>query len=503
MNSSKDLQKELQRLETIDGLPAIELPCPGRTLGEFAEDVGSLLAQDGIYQRGGLAFRVVESTQKLEAVGPQFFRTWAEQRVRLYKTHHGQQDSKISLKQSMTIDTANALVVSPQFLGSLPTLARFQPVRMPVVKDGGHLELLSVGYDTETETLTSSAGTEYNTQLPFTEAVEFLDRMLCDFPFADDRSKAVSIASMLTVYAGGVIPKHATTPAFIYQANAEGSGKTTLAKLSGAPYGAIDCKPAPTTETEWQKRLLALTMSGRRVVLLDNLRGHLNSPSLEAYLTATRYGDRVLGQSKEFEGDADAVLLVTGNGLTVTPDMRRRVLVCELFMRELRAEDRTFKYRLDDPALLKLQPDILASLWALVRNWDSKGRPKASRRNASFPAWCDTIAGMVEAAGFACPTTPAELETGGDTDTRDISRLGDKMLDGTRYTFSEITDLCAENGFFERLTDQTEADGQLTRSAKSILSKTLLRYDGRTITEGHTFHIAGKGHSRKFYLEAS
>ena len=32
-----------------------------------------------------------------------------------------------------------------------------------------------------------------------------------------------------------------------------------------------------------------------RLAIFDNVKGHLNSPSLEAYLTATSYGDRILG----------------------------------------------------------------------------------------------------------------------------------------------------------------------------------------------------------------
>ena len=37
----------------IDGKPAVELPCPGRPLGDFAADVGRLLAGSGVYDRGG------------------------------------------------------------------------------------------------------------------------------------------------------------------------------------------------------------------------------------------------------------------------------------------------------------------------------------------------------------------------------------------------------------------------------------------------------------------
>jgi hypothetical protein len=72
--------------------------------------------------------------------------------------------------------------------------------------------------------------------------------------------------------------------------------------------------------------------------------------------------------SKEFSGEAGAVVLLTGNQLTVSPDMRRRALMIELFMQELRAEDRQFRRILDETAMLEMQPRLLAALWALVRS---------------------------------------------------------------------------------------------------------------------------------------
>lgn len=485
--------------ETINGLPAIELPCPGRPIGEFAADVGKMLRDAGVYARGGHAFRVDAKKAKLEAVDPQWLRTWAEKSVSLFKLSRGRDGQQIRLPHSMALDTAKALVSADQFLEELPELKRFLPVRMPAVRKSGRVELLPKGFDGESLTLTDPNGQDYAADLDPEEGKKIIADTLREFPFAGDRDRAAAVAAMLTVYAGGILPEGATVPAFAYLANAEGSGKTTLATLAGIPYGAITAQPAPTTETEWAKKLLALVMSGKRLTILDNVRGHLNSPSLEAYLTATRYGDRVLGVSKEFEGEADAVVLITGNGLTVTPDMRRRCIFVELFMEELRAEDRTFSKRLDAPAMMELQPILLAALWSLVRGWDEAGRPGPSRDNASFPRWAETIGGVVEWSGFGCATGPAELENGGDTDTRDISKLGEVMPPGERKTFSEVVELCSQKGLFERFTENRDGD-ELTRSAKTGFSKTLKKYDKRTVALGKRFEIDGKGHGRRYLV---
>ena len=364
------------------------------------------------------------------------------------------------------------------------------------------LELLPHGFDSESLTLTDPNGCRYALDLDPDAGCSIIEDTLAEFPFPDARSKAAAIAAMLTVFAGGILPDGSTAPCFVYLANAEGSGKTTLATLAGIPYGALAAKPAPTSEAEWAKRLLALVMSGQRLVILDNLRGHLNSPSLEAYLTATHYGDRILGVSKEFEGEADAVILITGNRLSLTPDMRRRSIFIELFMSELRAEDRSFKRRLDSPAIMDIQPDLLAALWALVRKWDEAGRPGTARINASFPRWSEIIGGIVECAGFECPTAPAEIEDGGDTDTRDIAALGDAMETGERLTFAELAEKCTELGLFERFTGDRDGE-ELSRKAKSAFPKALKPYSGRTIAPGKTFVVDGKGHSRRYEVRTS
>ena len=297
-----------------------------------------------------------------------------------------------------------------------------------------------------------------------------------------------------------MLPAASTNPAFIYLANAEGSGKTTLAQLAGIPYGVCEAESKPATEEEWQKTLLALVMGGARLLLLDNLKGHLNSPSFEAYLTATKFSGRILGVNKKFSGEADAVVLLTGNRLTVSPDLRRRCVFVELFMQELRAEDRVFKRRLDPPAMLEMQPGLLEALWCMVRGWDQAGRPPASKINSSVPRWSEVIAGIVEWAGFACPSVPADIEDGGDTDTRDIAKLGDAMTPGEEMKFSTVCDLIAAMGLFERFADELDADGATGLKARKGLSVALKTFAGRMVAPGRRFMAEGKGHQRRYVI---
>ena len=487
-------------LHTINDKPALQLPGDGRPIGDFASELGVLLAEKSIFARKGCAFTLDAEGQKLEPATSTWLRSWAENHVSCYKVRRGNSD-EIQLAATMNEDTARVVLQAPQFLDCLRRVERFHPCRMPIVRQDGKLELLPEGHDSERATFTAP-GAAYSLDMSADESHEVINQAFAEFPFAEDggRSKAVAIAAMLTVYAGGIMPEGSTRPVFLYLGNAEGTGKTTAARLAGITYGAVAVEPAPTSEDEWQKKLLSAVIGGRRLLVLDNLKGHLNSPAFEAYTTASHYSGRILGVSKEFSGEACATIFVTGNNLSISPDMRRRSLIVELFMRELRAEDRRYAQRLDDPALLELRPRLLAACWALVRAWDKAGRPVSSRMNSSFPRWCDTIGGVVENAGYACPTAPAEIDGMGDTDTRDIAKLTTEMGSGTRYMFSEIVELCSTHGLFERFTVDTDYTGGMNRSAKAALPRVLQRYNERFVIPGLKFFVEGKGHARRYFV---
>jgi len=487
------------QLETINGKPALQLPGDGRTIGEFANEIGGMLAEQAIFARQGCAFALNFAGEKLEPALPSWLRTWAEQSVAPYVLKKNRDGEALKLARTMSDDTARTVLVSPQFLSRLRRVEFFNPCRLPVMRGNGKIELLPPGFDLESLTYTHEDAPEVM-PMETAKAKAVIAELLEEFAFADDggRSKAVAVAAMMTVFASRLLPKGALRPCFIYMGNAEGCGKTLLARLACVPYAAADVRGAPATEEELEKVLLSAVIGGRKVLLLDNLKGHLNSAKLEGFLTAPRYTGRILGLSKEFSGDVDTTVLLTGNRLTITADLRRRTLFVELFMRELRAENRHFNRILDDAAVNEKRPQVLSALWQFIRAWDEAKRPKASRENTSFPRWCDTIAGIVEHAGYGCPTVPAEIEGAGDTDTADISKLGELLELRRRYEFSDIVRLAESAGLFERFTSKIEDDGNLSRSAKSGFAKLLLTYHGRYVTQQKRFTVEHTGRNRRF-----
>jgi hypothetical protein len=164
-------------------------------------------------------------------------------------------------------------------------------------------------------------------------------------------------------------------------------------------------------------------------------------------------------------------------------------------MQQERAEDREFRRILDDGELIAMRPEILAALWALVREWELAGRPKASRAHSSFPRWAEMIGGIVEFAGYGCPLESPEIQSAADVDGADMRELVKLFSDDQSKNFDEVVCIAREHGLFERLIG---TDGELKAAEKSRFGKLLKRYDQRIFDGSMRFVVDGKGHTRRF-----
>jgi hypothetical protein len=274
--------------------PKVELPCDGRLLSQFAAEIGGHLKTCGLYERGGLAFIVNQQQNGLEVITPQMLRTLVENHLVCYRIRNAG-ENEISLDRTMSEGDAKGVLSAQQFLRRLPKLEKLASTRLPVMRADNKIELLPEGYDSESLTLTI-VQCEYDETLPLSEARNRIDDLPSEFCFADKgRSKAVAIAAKVTLFGIRLLPKGALRPVFIYLANAEGAGKTILAKCAISPvHGGVDTEGAPKDKTEIAKELLTAVMEGRSYTLLDNCKGHLDSAQLEAFVTSVRWKGRIL-----------------------------------------------------------------------------------------------------------------------------------------------------------------------------------------------------------------
>lgn len=495
----------MAQVSSIDGLlnssrPKIRLAQAERLLSDFASDLGHALKDHMVFNRGGIP--VVLKLGRLQLLTPEALRTWAEQHVVCY-TQKFSQAGVLELKQTMSTDHARGVLESVQFMKELRPLRHVNPVPLPIMRPSGSIELLPVGYDKVSETLTLPSELKTERSMTIDSARAVIDDLLAEFCFASDdgKSKSVAISAMLTVFGRGLLPSKSLAPCFLYLANAEGAGKTLLASCAVFPvHGAPKTEVMPERNEELDKRLTANVVEATGYLLFDNVKRHLDFPALEAFATSTIYKGRLLGHSREVFAEHSTTVLITGNGMTTSPDQRRRSLICELFMEQERPEERKFRRILDMPALVERRGELLSALWALVRYWDESGRPPSTGTYCGFERWAETIGGIIECAGWKSPLGFTTTVSGGDVDTADIRELSGAMTIGVPMKFGEVVGLCRTLGLFERTVP---GDGMLDQNQKSTLGKLLAHYHGRLMPARRRFLMEGKGHARRYVVRDS
>jgi hypothetical protein len=270
------------------------------------------------------------------------------------------------------------------------------------------------------------------------QAVEALIQLwepVRDFPFVAAEDRGVMLAAMLTAVLRASLP---TAPGFAFDAPAAGSGKTLLAKVVGIlAIGAEPSISAPAgQEEEMRKRLFASLREGARVVLWDNLQEPLRGASIDSFLTAPSFSDRILGVSETATLPNRALFLCTGNNLRLAGDTCRRVLLARIDPKSETPYARDFKV---DPAaevLLKREELVVAAL-TIVRAYITAGSPRMGRgRTASFEQWDDFVrqpllwlsdvaATSSSAPTLADPLNVVERQFSEDPETQKLGALMD------------------------------------------------------------------------------
>jgi hypothetical protein len=465
------------------GKPTIRLPGNNHYLSVFADELGSILASKGFYNFNSTCAKI-ELNPKLRCyepvtISPQAFRTIIEAYCVPFALSKKDRDF-VRFNKSLSVDHATATLASPNFLSKLPVLNALNSIPLPVRRADGQIELLPEGYDAISGIFTVK-DSSYIPNLPFTQAKTFITHLLgevCFQPQDKERGAAVVLAQMLTLFCTHLLPLDAVRPGFLFSANAEGCGKTTLALLAIIPrLGYAPAASAPTEEEEMRKEILAVALTACPVFFLDNVRHHLASESLERLMTSPTIQGRILGQSREITLPNALTVIITGNGATISPDLRRRLRQVELFLVESKPEDHIFRNPLEIQDIITHSPKIRSALWSLVSDWFQSGSPAPTRKLPSFSAWSDIVAAIVEHAGFRSPCLdPANLNYSGDRDSIDMQKLVDAMVPLKQYKFSELVDLAHDHELFGSLID---AENPLDNKAKISFGYFLRKNNGR------------------------
>jgi hypothetical protein len=255
------------------------------------------------------------------------------------------------------------------------------------------------GYDKKTQVFLTLE-TNLPAPVPITPTMEMvMESLRCiwkpfkDFPFTTSVSRGVYLAALLTTVCRKSLP---TAPAFATDAPKAGTGKSLLSSAIGQLLQGYE--PTITTDVhddEMRKRITSYLIEGQNVMIVDNITEAFSSKTLEAFLTASEFGDRVLGSSRTVSYPNRMMTIFNGNNISFAGDLNRRVLRTRLDANTENPHERQFE--LDVLEYVKEHRlDMVLALLTLIRGYLTLGqeyRPKTGM--ASFNDWSRLVRGTV------------------------------------------------------------------------------------------------------------
>ena len=264
----------------------------------------------------------------------------------------------------------------------------------------------------------------------FADAIKVYEKPLnlqvvdLESPPGEDESAA--LAAILT---GVCRPSLWLAPAIVARApsiSGSGTGKGLIARgFSALSFGT---KPqaltAGGTPEEFDKRISAALIGAAETLFLDNINGQtLKSDVLASALTERPCQVRPLGRSVMVPLNVSTLVLITGNGLTLSEDMARRCIITELDACLEDPEQRPFKNDFIED-VLRQRGDLLRAVLTIWRwgrqneNGLTKGKPFGS-----FSQWCRWVRDPLLTLGCRDPAERIAATKANDPRRRAIAEI--------------------------------------------------------------------------------
>ena len=244
------------------------------------------------------------------------------------------------------------------------------------------------------------------------DALACLKALLVEFPLVDEVSRSVALSGLITPIVRGAL---SVAPLHLFKANTAGSGKSYLVDTASAIAAGRPCPVAAAgqDDTETEKRLAGLLLSGFPLVSLDNVNGEIGGDLLCQAIERPLIRVRRLGASDIIEIESRATVFATGNAARVRGDMTRRTVVADLDAKMERPELREFKA---DPVVTVMNDRgrYVSACLVVVRAYILAGCPDLLPPIASFSDWSGLVRSSLVWLGCADPA--ASMETAREDD---------------------------------------------------------------------------------------
>ena len=328
------------------------------------------------------------------------------------------------------------------------------------------------------------------------EAAHYLtSELLHDFPFVSMADLCHAIAMLLLPFVRRAI--HGPTPMHLLEAPAAGSGKSLLAELVQLVFSGV--ATATTTgrdEEETRKKITSLLDRGERIIVMDNVRGGLDSAQIASALTSTIWTDRALGSNRMVPAPNRAVWIFTGNNLDLSLELARRSIRVRIDAETDRPFERAgFKHDPIREWTLEHRPELIAAALTLIQNWKARGRVPGAKRLGSFEAWSACLGGIFAASAFpGFLENQEELYEQSDSKSADWTafvELWGRELGTGQFSSKELAEFAVRNDMLSELLGDESSRVQAIRMGKQ------LRRHRDTTTRQFKIVAARDGHQKQ------
>jgi hypothetical protein len=505
----------------------VELPRLGRSFSVFATDIAVVVAaaaqhraayfqavpsfhkikvpnifmwcvKDGIF--GEIVYhspRKGFSSPEFRVISPEELVTLIEDYVELFSfTKMGMQTNSMSAAQ------AKVLIASRAFRQALPKVNKILSYSIPLSIDSNpaaradYCELAQAGFhnyeDPSGETVHYYCGQTLDFFISLSEAKAVLESLYAEFGFVDDDcSKAHAIAHLITPFVQAIMGWRKRSPMWLFTADSPRSGKDYLAMISPIVHENFAIQDSPLEdESEVKRRITSSLVAGRRFMHFANCRGEVNSPSLEAAITAEYWSDRLIGYSTSVKIPNEILFSMSFNGeLPMTLDLIARSRRVRLSHKGASANSRTFrvpnlhtiignyipKKGVTNPRTALCQRNVIAALAALLKNWTLNKCP-SGKTLTSYPEWSRVVGGIMDCAGLGDPCTidSAEIFEGLSESNIALTRVGVALALETAprwFTSQELLHICSANGELAKAITNSKAAVQRLGQRLASLAK--------------------------------
>jgi hypothetical protein len=245
-----------------------------------------------------------------------------------------------------------------------------------------------------------------------------------DLALPPARDESAFLVALLTAVCR---PSLNLAPGILFHAaplSGAGAGKGLLARcIAQIAFGrdphAVTAGP---DNQELEKRIAAELIQGSPVVFLDNLNNRaVASDQLASAITERPARVRVFGKLEMVELNTCALIILTGNGLTVTEDLARRFIAIELDPKTEEPESRRFFIDIRSE-VSRRRSELLAACLTIWR-WGRLQNLEAGHPLGSFEQWCRWVRDPLLALGCKDPVTRVREAKSRDSQRQQIQEL--------------------------------------------------------------------------------